>query len=117
MEELETLLKTPLDTENPDKLLSQLAEVEAWQYIVSTKHREAKRTLDEMRKKLLLHDRDENGNKLTEYTRKIRLDGLVAQYREEADGLEDISEIIKRRISLGQTLSKSMQTEMRSGLR
>lgn len=116
-DELEKLLKEPLDTENPMVLHAQLSAAEAWQYIVSSRYRGAEAELARFKRQNMVFERDESGNKMTEDTRKIRLAGLSADLQETASTLGDVADILKRRISLGQTLAKSMQTEQQSGLR
>ena len=112
MKELDELLKTPLDTEHPKVLAEQLATVEAWQAVVSSRYRQAQADLSEVKSKCLYPP--EKG--MTVMDREIRLDADTAEYKNKADQLGDKADIIKRRISLGQTILKNMRTEIESGL-
>lgn len=117
IEEVDALLTIPLNTEDGNVLMNQLAEAEAWSSTMSAQYRKAEQALKEFRKKVILHDKDEQGNKLTEYTRKLRVDGMAAEFEATANRYGDLCDIIQRRISLGQTLIKNMGTEMKAGLR
>ncbi len=112
MKELDELLQTPLDTDNPKVLAEQLATIEAWQAVVSSRYRKAQQDLSEIKAKCLYPP--EKG--MTVMDREIRLDADVAEYKNKADQLGDIADIIKRRISLGQTILKNVRTEIESGL-
>lgn len=112
MNELDDILKEPLDTEHPKVLAEQLATVEAWQAVVSSKYRMAQQELAEIKNKCLYPP--EKG--MTVMDREIRLEADTARYKNAADVLGDKADIIKRRISLGQTILKNMRTEQESGL-
>ena len=111
MEELKKILETKLDVDNPTMIASQLAECESWSGLVATKHRNACLELSQMRGKCF------NPSLSSEDKRKIDLEYQVREYQHTVDVWSDFSDIIKRRISLGQTLLKVATTEMQSGLR
>lgn len=117
IDEVDKLLTIPLNTDDGNVLMNQLAEAEAWSSTMSAQYRKAEQALKEFRQKIVLHDRDEGGNKLTEYTRKLRVDGMAAEYEATMNRYGDMCDIIQRRISLGQTLIKNMGTEVKAGLR
>lgn len=111
LEPLNEILATPLDINNPNLLSHQLVQVEAWQALVSVKYREAERDLSKV-KGIMFDDTLSSEDK--------RKNALVYAIREEqlqVDLLADLADIIRRRISLGQTLLKSVKAELDSGLR
>lgn len=112
MNDLEKILQEPLDPDNPGILKGQLVVCEAWAANLALQYRAAERKLAETRKNLMVFDKDELGHKMTEDLRKVRLEGLTAKEKEQANLLGDYADILKRRISLGQTMLKSIQQEM-----
>lgn len=110
--ELNDLLTTPLNVEDGNSIATQLSEVEAWSSFVAIKHRASEKELSEMKNKFLM-PKDKG---ITEMDREIHLDAAVREFKEKSDLLNDYQEIIKRRISLGQTLLKNLKSERDSGL-
>ncbi len=110
MNDLEQILNEPLDTDNPHNLKNQLVKCEAWSAGLAYKHREAERELSNMRGKCF------NPSLSSEDKRKIQLEYDVREYKAKADLLKDYADILKRRISLGQTMLKSMMEEQKAGL-
>ena len=111
--ELRTLLAIPLSTTDGNELANQLVEVEAWQGLVSEAARSASQELSEARRRMLLP----KSKDYTDMDRTVGLEGSVALEQYRADHLSDLQDIIKRRISLGQSLIKNLTTELNSGLR
>lgn len=103
--ELRDLLAIPLDKESGDVLMGQLAECEAWSGYVSSQYRQAGEELSNMKAKFF------NPSLSSEDKRKIDLEGNVAPYQRVADELSDLQDIIKRRISLGQSFLSSMRAD------
>lgn len=103
--ELRKLLEVPLDKEFGDRLMGQLAECEAWSGFVSLKYREAAEELSAMKAKFF------NPTLSSEDKRKIALEGDVRAFQKAADELSDLQDIIKRRISLGQSFLSSMRAD------
>lgn len=110
MDELNTLLAEPLDTDDGHALTEQLAIRASWQARVSVMYREAEQELSKRRGQLF------DPSLSSEDKRKISLEHAVRDFKLEADKLSDLADILKQHISLGQTLLRSMQAEMRSGL-
>lgn len=105
IEEVRELLKEPLNKDFGDALMGQLAECEAWAGFVSLKYREAAEELSEMKAKFF------NPSLSSEDKRKIALEGDVRAFQRAADELSDLQDIIKRRISLGQSFLSSMRAD------
>jgi hypothetical protein len=101
-----------LNVDNGSILASQLAEVEAWSAYVARLAVEAKKVLRERRNQYLLP----KSSGTTELDRSIRMDAAVAEYEARATYLNDLQDIIQRRIILGQSILKSLRTELESGL-
>lgn len=110
IDEVKALLGEPLNTDDGHALANQLSEIEAWGAYVSYEYRAAARDLAEKRNQYY----PQSG---TVDAKAVELAGRLAMEQEKVDGLKDISEIIVRRISLGQTLLKSMRVEAEHGLR
>lgn len=106
LEEIRELLKKPLNTEVGNILASQLAECESWSAYISQQYRDAVRTLNEMEGKLF------NPSLSSEDKRKIDLRSNVREFQHDADVLGDLQDILKRRISLGQTILRSVTKEV-----
>lgn len=113
LEELKSELAEPLDTENGNNLSKQLANAEAWSARVSSLYRAAEKTLAEAKPKSLIP----KSKDITELDRNIFLESELATEVSQVNLLKDFAEIIKRRISLGQTLLKNMTQEIESGIR
>jgi len=111
LEPLNEILMTPLDVDNPHILANQLVQVEAWQGLVSVRFRAAERDLSKL--KGVMFDTSLS----SEDKRKNALLHAVREPQMTADLLADMADIIRRRISLGQTLLKSAKAEIDSGLR
>ena len=111
LEPLKALLVEPLDVENPTLMASQLVQIEAWQSLVSVRYREAEQELSRM--KGMMFDTSLS----SEDKRKIDLEHKVRVPQLYVNLLSDMADIIRRRISLGQTLLKSAKAEIESGLR
>ena len=103
--ELRKLLEEPLDKDFGDALMGQLAECEAWAGFVSLKYREAAEELSEMKGKFF------DPSLSSEDKRKNALDRDVRAFQRAADELSDLQDIIKRRISLGQSFLSSMRAD------
>lgn len=105
VDELRKLLEEPLDKEFGDKLMGQLAECEAWSGYVSLKYRQAAEELSEMKGKFF------DPSLSSEDKRKNALERDVRAFQRAADELSDLQDIIKRRISLGQSFLSSMRAD------
>lgn len=105
------LLAIPLNTDNYHAMMQQLVEAEACGVQVSLKHREAEEKLADARGRMY------NPSLATELYRKIDIERQTREQQRAADELADLADLIKRRVSLGQTLVKSHSTEMQTGLR
>lgn len=113
LDKLHSILRTELNTESGHELVNQLVEIEAWGATTSYAHRRAIEALSKTRNQMLLP----KSKDYTDMDRTIQLDGACKGVQMEADHLGDLQELIKRRISLGQTLLKNVATELNSGLR
>lgn len=105
IEEVRELLKTPLNKDFGDALMGQLAECEAWSGYVSLKYRQAAEELSEMKGKFF------DPSLSSEDKRKNALERDVRAFQRAADELSDLQDIIKRRISLGQSFLSSMRAD------
>lgn len=105
IQELRDLLEVPLDKEFGDALMGQLAECEAWSGFVSLKYREAAEELSAMKGKFF------DPSLSSEDKRKNALERDVRAFQRAADELSDLQDIIKRRISLGQSFLSSMRAD------
>lgn len=112
LEPLQELLKQDLHHDNGNVLSEQLAKCEAWSARVSTMYREAQSELFEIRRKCLLPKSKE----LTELDRTTDLEAATRDFQLKADILRDLQEILKRRISLGQTMLRSIRGEQEAQL-
>jgi len=111
MEPVAKLLETKLDTNNGHRLAEQLVEIEAWGYRISQAHRDAEHKLSEMKGKLY------DPSLSSEDKRRMDLEYKVRNEARDAAKLLDAQDLVKRRISLGQTLLKNLKTELDSGVR
>lgn len=109
---VEEILNEPLYTDNGVQLAAQLVEIEAWGARVAFLLYTAKQELDRKKYQALLPKSKE----YTDVDRVTRQESDVAEYQSKADYLAQVQELIKRRISLGQTILKAMRTEMESGV-
>jgi hypothetical protein len=108
---LQALLECPLDTDNHVVMAKQLADAESYQTRVSRAYREAERALNELKGKLI------NPSLSSEDKRKVDLNAKTAQANMDVNILADLASSIQTRISLGQSLLKNVNTEMKTGLR
>lgn len=106
--QVEELLEQPLYTDNGVQLAAQLVEIEAWGSRVAFLLYSSKQELDRKKRLALLPKSKE----YTDVDRITRQEADCAEYQAKTDYLAQIQELIKRRISLGQTILKAMRTEM-----
>lgn len=104
---LQELLQVPLDHFNGARVREQLSECEAWSPVISSLYRHAASELYKARNNALIP----KSSTMTEIDRKTRLEADTREYQQSVDILRDLQEIIKRRISLGQTIMKSITSE------
>lgn len=109
--DLEQILEQPLNTDNPHALAAQLSQRAAWQARVSVQYREAEETLARAKGQLF------NPSLSSEDKRKIDLLYQVREQQKAVDLFSDQSDILKQHISLGQSLLRSMESEMKVGAR
>lgn len=110
IEELRKILEQPLEVDNGHLLRTQLATRGAWQAPVSLAYRKAEKQLAEMRGKLFdptLGSEDKRRNALEYATR---------EYQEAVDTLKDLSQILSNHISLGQSMLRSIEAEIKGGV-
>lgn len=107
LEELRKILDERLAEDNGARVREQLSVCEAWSGRVSYMYREAMSELFRARRNALMP----KSSTMTEIDRKTALDADTREYQQKADLLRDAQEIIKRRISLGQTIMKSLTGE------
>lgn len=107
IEEVRKLLLERLDEDNGAHVREQLSKCEAWSGRVSYMYRLALSELFEARRKALMP----KARDYTELDRTTLLQAHTREYQQRADELRDLQEIIKRRISLGQTIMKSLTGE------
>lgn len=107
IEKLQDILKTPLDHFNGARVREQMSQCEAWSAVISSLYRHALSELYKARHNALMP----KSSTMTEIDRKTRLDADTREYQESVDVLHDLQDIIKRRISLGQTIMKSITSE------
>lgn len=105
--EIKKILDEKLDESNGARLREQLTICEAWSARVSYEYRIALKTLYEARRKVLYPKTRE----YTELDRTTFLAADTASQQFNVDVLKDIQEIIKKRISVGQTMLKSLTSE------
>jgi hypothetical protein len=115
MEKLTELLNEPLDTNNPVTLMEQLSQAEAWQVRVSQSYRDRKSELADARNASYpMKDKDMFSSA---EARLIYMEAATSAIQAETDKLRDLAEIIKERISLGQSMLANHRTEVKSGVR
>ena len=108
MAKLRKILDQPLNEEVGNVIAKQLSECEAWSARVSYAYRIALQDLYRARRNALLpKDRT-----YTELDRTTRLEADTSEFQFRADVLKDLQEILKRRISLGQSILKSLMVEV-----
>jgi len=112
IKKLQELLKEDLDHDNGHVLMAQLAKCEAWSARFSFLYRTAQSELYEIRRKCLLP----KSRELTELDRTTDLEASTRDFQLKTDIYKDIQEILKRRISLGQTMLRSLKTEQEAQL-
>lgn len=108
IEKLRNILNERLDEDNGARVREQLSLCEAWSARVSYMYRNALSELYKARYNALMP----KSSTMTEIDRKTRLDSDTREYQQSVDELKDLQEIIKRRISLGQTIMKSIVSEV-----
>lgn len=107
--EVKSLLETPLDTDNPHNLMKQLAYIEAAVAYVAILKRNASQKLSEARQEHL----PAKSKEYTELDRKTHLEALTANEEKSVGILEDLERNLYTKISLGQTMVKSMTEELK----
>lgn len=107
IEQLIELMSEPLDYDNGHKVREQAVKCEAWGARVGYMHRIAQSELYRLRYNALLP----KSSTMTEIDRKTRLDADTREQQAKVDTLKDLQEAIKRRISLAQTILKSITGE------
>lgn len=107
IEKLREILNERLNEDNGARVREQLSICEAWSARISWMYRLALSELYEARRKALMP----KGKDYTELDRTTLLAAHTREYQQTADELKDLQEIIKRRISLGQTIMKSLTGE------
>lgn len=111
--EVEKLLEEPLDTENTTALVKQIAQAEGWLSRVSFQYRNSEAMLKQMKKQYLLPKSKE----LTDMDRTINLEYSTRILGCQVDLLKDQAEILRNRISLGQSLLSTHREEMKRSIR
>jgi hypothetical protein len=112
IKKLRELLGEPLNEEVGNVLAKQLADCEAWSARVSYAYRLALKELFRIRRNCLLPKSREH----TELDRTTHLDADTSEFQFNADELKDLQEIMMRRISLGQSILKSLTVEVEGRL-
>ena len=108
MAKLRKILDQPLNEEVGNVIAKQLVDCEAWGARVSYAYRIALKELYRARRNALLpKDRT-----YTELDRTTALDADTSEFQFNVDVLKDLQEILKRRISLGQSILKSLTVEV-----
>lgn len=110
--EVEALLAEALNVVSGSELVLQLSSAEAWSGRVANLVYSAQEELHQMRNKYLVP----KAQGLTELDRTVMLDAAVADYEARYKYLDALQEAIRRRVMLGQSLLKTMRTEIESGL-
>lgn len=110
IDEVRQILDGRLNTDDGTVLANQLAEIEAWGAFVSSEYRKAEKVLSDAKSQYW----PQAG---TVEARQVELAARVSDLQETVSTMKDMSEMIQRRISLGQTLLKSMRVEAEHGLR
>jgi len=87
-------------SDDPEGLISDLKTIESWNGRIGSLLAEANSFLDRSKMALKPARSDEN----TEFDRKCLLDGQTAPMRLLRDKLDSLSDAIKTRISLGQSI-------------
>lgn len=118
--ELEQLLNEQLDEEHHGVMVSQLTRAESWLWRVSKAYREQEQILAQQRNKFWDTAEISIGGKTIKQTvddRKIKMEALTSTQQMTVDKLKDLAECIEGRISLGQSILKNYNTEIKGGIR
>lgn len=108
IKDLMDLMSEPLDHDNGARVREQVVKCEAWGARVGYMYREAMSELYRVRFNALLP----KSSTMTEIDRKTRLEADTREYQTKADVLKDLQDAIKRRVSLAQTILKSITSEV-----
>lgn len=111
--EVEGILSTPLAIDDHNELIKQIAQGEAWLGRVSFQFRNAARILSEQ-KRLMLTPKSKE---YTDMDRTIRLEDAVKEQQCLTDLLKDQAEILRNRISLGQSILSTHREELKRQIR
>ncbi len=114
IDKLRELLNEELDHSNGQHLAQQLADAEAWSAWTSERANSYKRILSEKRGQYTYKDLS---NKDTVEIVKARADRLVAEDQQKYDDYKELLEIIRDRISLGQSFLRNIRAEVEAGVR
>ena len=108
IKDLINIMSEPLDSDNGARVREQVVKCEAWGARVGYMYREALSELFRIRSNALMP----KSSTMTEIDRKTRLDADTREYQQTADTLKDLQDAIKRRVSLAQTIIKSITSEV-----
>lgn len=111
LEPIRELISQGLDTDNAVTLKSQLSLRSSYQARISYLYREAEELLAKKRRALYPVQLS------SEDKRKNEIDGLVASEQRRVNELMDLAKILSDQLSLGQSLLRSMESEMKAGLK
>lgn len=123
-DKISKLLLTPLDTDSPENLYKQAAEVESYIYLAITEQAAAETRLAGLESAIRLA-----GEHLKEFTgsqpeKKAQFEAKYSQLYEERDRCEaeyhfwlNICKAIERKINLAQTVLSSIKASINAGIR
>jgi hypothetical protein len=114
IEQLQALLNEELDHLNGEVLKSQLVAAEAWSGWTAQCTATYKRILAEKRGQYMYKDTE---TKETVDIMKARADRMCAVEQEKYDLYREMLQIIRDRISLGQSLLRNIRSEVEAGIR
>lgn len=112
MAEVKEALSVQLNPDDLQQVKLQAAIAEAWQSRVAYEHRTQKRLLAMLKRQMLLP----KSKDYTDMDRTIQLEAAVADQQALVDILSDYANHLATRITLAQSLIKSLGGEMRAGL-
>lgn len=107
IKEILEIMSEPLAYDNGARVREQATKAEAWGARVGYMYREALSELYRVRQNALMP----KSSTMTEIDRKTRLEADTREYQTKADILKDFQDAIKRRVSLAQTVMKSLTGE------